>query len=157
MEIKFIITIGISGSGKSRWINSLNDSNYVVISPDQIRKELTGSISNQSLNNEVFAIAHKRIINTLNKGMSVIFDATNTVSYHRRKLLYILKDVVIVDFNAYAKLFDVEPDICKERVKNDIKNNIDRSNVPSDVINRQYQQLLKDISKITDDGYTLIE
>ena len=47
--MELIIPIGISGSGKSRLYN-LNYQDYVKICPDDIRKELTGSISDQSKN-----------------------------------------------------------------------------------------------------------
>ena len=56
--------IGVSGSGKSTWIKN-NKSKWnktVVISPDEIRKELTGNISDQSKNKEVFELTKILII-----------------------------------------------------------------------------------------------
>lgn len=82
---KFIIPVGISGSGKSTWINANRKSNTVVISPDEIRRELTGNISDQSKNNDVFVLAFKKAIDALNNGNDVIFDATNVTSFHRKK------------------------------------------------------------------------
>lgn len=158
MEIKFIITVGISGSGKSTWIKSYNNSNYIVVSPDEIRKQITDDPkSREKVSDIAFEVAYKRIIFALNKGMSVIFDATNTISYHRKKMLNIIKNNVMIDFNAYAKVFNEHPNICKERVRNDINNKIDRSDIPSKVIDKQYKQFSKDKNKITSDGYILIE
>ena len=37
---KLILPVGISGSGKSTWIKANTDSNTVVVSPDDIRREL---------------------------------------------------------------------------------------------------------------------
>jgi hypothetical protein len=55
-----ILPIGISGSGKSTWINSLPKNQFKLVSPDLIRKELTGNISNQENNSKVFSIAYER-------------------------------------------------------------------------------------------------
>ncbi len=49
----FIMTVGISGSGKSSWIKSVGDENTKIISPDKIRFDLTGDVSDQSRNAEV--------------------------------------------------------------------------------------------------------
>lgn len=153
---KFIIPIGISGSGKSRWIKSLEGQGFVVVSPDDIRRELTGSISDQSRNNDVFPLAFKRTIEALNSGKSVIFDATNVSSYHRKSMLETLKKRVYVDFDAFAKIFDADPEISKERIRNDIKKGVDRSNVPDFAVDRQHQNFIKDLDKIEADGYNIM-
>jgi len=153
---KFIIPIGISGSGKSRWIKSLEGQGYVVISPDDIRRELTGSISDQTRNADVFPLAFKRTIDALNSGKSVIFDATNVVSYHRKSMLDTLKKRVYVDFDAYAKVFDADPEISKQRIRNDIKNGVDRSDVPDFAIDKQHGNFTKDLDKIEADGYKIM-
>lgn len=154
-NIEFIIPVGISGSGKSRWIATLDDT-YVIISPDEIRRELTGDVSDQTKNNEVFNAAFKRVITALNAANSVIFDATNINSYHRKKMLNYFKNSVSAEFDAYAKIFDVDLEISKERIKEDVENNVDRSNVPPHAIDRQYKTFKNDLNKIESDGYVLI-
>ena len=153
---KFIIPIGISGSGKSKWIKTLTGHGFVVISPDEIRKELTGSISDQSRNKDVFPLAFQRSVDALNQGKNVIFDATNVVSDLRKKMLDYIKTNVKKDFIAQAKIFDANPEISKERIKKDIEAGVDRSNVPPEAIDRQYQNFTKDLNKIESDGYELI-
>lgn len=153
---KFIIPVGISGSGKSRWIKSLEGQGYVVISPDDIRRELTGNISDQSKNGEVFPLAFQRTIDALNNGKNVIFDATNVVSFHRKQMLDNLKQNVNKDFDAYAKIFDADPEISKERIQRDIEAGVDRSNVPPEAIDRQYINFKNDLNKIESDGYKII-
>ena len=74
--MELIIPIGISGSGKSRLYN-LNYQDYVKICPDDIRKELTGSISDQSKNKEVFELAQQRIDDCIANDKNVFYDATN--------------------------------------------------------------------------------
>ncbi len=154
---KFIIPIGISGSGKSTWVNSLANQGFVVVSPDAIRKELSGDISDQTRNGEVFTIANQRSVDALNNGDNVIFDATNVKSKDRRNLLNHLKDNVSIEFNAYAKIFDSNPDISNMRISKDIENGVDRSNVLPADINRQYQAYLANIDKVEEDGYTIIQ
>ena len=154
-NIKFLIPIGISGSGKSKWIASLGDG-YAIISPDDIRRELTGDVSNQTRNREVFEIAIDRAINTLNMLTNVVFDATNVTSRERRKMLNHIRNNVVVDFTAYAKVFDVDPEICKARIKKDIDNGVDRSNVPPEAIDKQYLKFNSGLKNIESDGYLLM-
>ena len=152
----FIIPIGISGSGKSRWIKTLEGQGYEIISPDDIRRELTGDISNQSKNNEVFTLSFQRAVDALNLNKNVIFDATNVSSIYRKKMLTYMKQNVNNDFNAYAKIFDANPEISKERIRKDIEKGVDRSNVPDFAIDKQYKSFISDLNKVENDGYKLI-
>lgn len=156
-KLKFIIPIGISGSGKSRWINSFKNQGYIVISPDDIRRELTGSISDQSRNKDVFPLTFERSVEALNANKSVIFDATNVTSKTRKQMLDHMKENVTRDFDAFAKIFDADPEISKERIVKDIEAGIDRSNVPAEAIDRQYRNFLADLNKIESDGYNIIK
>ena len=57
----FTMLVGIPGSGKSTWAENNKDIvNEVIQSSDELRKEL-GDINDQSKNEEVFNILHKRI------------------------------------------------------------------------------------------------
>ena len=80
---KLILPIGISGSGKS-YIYNKDYKDCVQVSPDLIREELTGDISNQSKNKEVFKLAFERVDEYLNKGQNVFFDATNVNKGQRK-------------------------------------------------------------------------
>ena len=153
---QFIIPVGISGSGKSTWINSLKNEGFVVISPDEIRRELTGSISDQTKNKEVFPLAFKRSVDALNLGKNVIFDATNVTSFNRKQMLDYMKNNVNRDFDAFAKVFDVNPEISKERIRKDIEAGVDRSNVPPEAIDRQHKNFTADLNKIESDGYKIL-
>ena len=154
--VQFIIPIGISGSGKTRWIKELNlfyNGAFKVISPDEIRKELTGDISNQTHNKKVFEIAIDRTINSLNEGNPVIFDATNIKSKDRKNMLDKIKSDVTNRVIPIAKVFHVTPGEAKLRVCSDITMGVDRSIVYSDVIDRQYKTYINDLDKINNDGY----
>lgn len=154
---KLILPVGISGSGKSTWIRANTDSNTIVVSPDEIRRELTGNISDQTKNNEVFALANKRAADALNAGKNVIFDATNIASRNRKTLLDYMKVHVEGEFDAVAKIFDVDPEIAKQRIKKDVESGVDRSNVPDYAIDRQYQTFTNDVNLLEPDGFKIID
>jgi predicted kinase len=154
---KLILPIGISGSGKSTWIKSQINSNTVIISPDDIRRELTGSVSDQSKNALVFEIAHKRVADALNAGKNVIFDATNIKSRDRKSLMDYMKVHVDKPFDGFAKVFSVDPEVAKQRVKKDIEAGVDRSNVPDWAIDKQHRSFVDDMNSIELDGFKIID
>lgn len=86
-ENKFYMMIGIPCSGKSYYCkDTYNNSNTIIISTDEIRKEITGSYEyDKENNNLVFDIAKNRINQFLIEGCNVVFDATNTNSMYRKK------------------------------------------------------------------------
>jgi len=67
-----------------------------------------------------------------------------------------IKQQVTRDFDTYAKVFNVDPEITKSRIKKDIESGIDRSNVPDHAVDRQYKNFVSDIDKLESDGYTII-
>ena len=98
-----IITVGVPGSGKSTLAARIADGQadnpgdaeavratgqpFVIVSPDDIRKELTGDVTDQSRNGDVFKAAHQRALEHLRAGRTVVFDATNVTPRSRRPLL----------------------------------------------------------------------
>jgi len=45
----FLMLIGIAGSGKSFWIkNNVNHDEFIIVSSDNLRRELTGNVSDLS-------------------------------------------------------------------------------------------------------------
>lgn len=82
---KFVMMIGLPGSGKDYFIEHNNDfKNDVVVSTDQIRKD---NDYKQGTKGDVFQIAHSMIINSLSLGENVIFNATNLQRKFRINLL----------------------------------------------------------------------
>jgi predicted kinase len=147
---QLILPIGISGSGKSTWINSLDKDKYTIISPDMIRKELTGDVSDNSRNLEIFKIVDDRILEALKKGDKVILDATNLNTTFRRLMITNLKSLY-PKLDIRYKLLDVDPEIAKQRIANDISNKVDRSKTPDEIIDLQYQQYLQSKLDIKDE------
>ena len=94
MDNYLILLVGIVGSGKSTYVNtaqSISSEVFTIVCPDEIRVELTGDITDQSKNKEVFELARYRAGRALIDGQIVIIDATN---YNRknRKLWLDLAD-----------------------------------------------------------------
>lgn len=151
-----ILPIGISGSGKSTWIKSLESSGYTVVSPDDIRREITGNVSDQTQNKLVFQIAHARMFDILDDGGSVIFDATNVNTMNRVKLCQAIWNHKHNAKIGY-KLFDGDADLSYERIANDINNGVDRSNVPLHVLQRQYANYQHTIEQINSENLINID
>ena len=133
---KLVLPIGISGSGKS-YIYNKDYKDYVQVSPDLIREELTGDISNQTRNKEVFKIAFERVDNCLKNGQNVFFDATNTNRDQRKKFTdkYIGTDVEVI----YVVL-PADIDLSWKRIRTDIREKKNRSDVPYFALVRQKEQ-----------------
>lgn len=84
---KFYMMIGLPGSGKSYEAKKIAErEDAVIVSSDEIRKEIYGDAACQENADKVFQIAHQRIKDALTSGQSVILDATN-ISYKRRMAL----------------------------------------------------------------------
>ena len=105
----FIMLVGIPGSGKTtiaerllRDYAAVNiDIGMVHISSDNIREDLYGDASIQGDPSEVFSVMHKRTLEALDNGDSVIYDATNVSRKDRASILsklpaYVTKECMIV-------------------------------------------------------------
>ena len=128
---KFIMMIGISGSGKSTIANSLKG--FKVVSSDAIREELYGDASDQRNPEIVFQIAHKRICEYLEIGMDVVFDATNLQKKYRKELLE--KVSAISDVQKDCWFVDTSVEDCIK-----LQSTRERK-VPKEVIRKQAKKL----------------
>ena len=126
------ITVGIPGSGKSTWRDDFRKQNpdYVLIHPDSIRIELTGSEENQNRNAEVFKLAFARLDAALKDGLNVIFDACSQNRERRKPILQIARKR---GAEARATVFNVSLEVAKQR-------NAKRARkVPEFVLDRMYK------------------
>lgn len=128
-RLKLIVMCGLSASGKSTVAKELAVKyDAAIVSSDAIREELCGSVSDQSKNEEVFKIFHRRIREYLNRGQSVIADATNITMKSRQTNMENVKGLN-VEKVAY---------IVPKRVEDCVRDNIDRKHpVPEEVIYKQ--------------------
>lgn len=97
--------IGIPGSGKSYYSSSLRgkcepDGSPVVISSDNIRKEINGTLQKQDNPGYIFGIAKKRVLTALYDNKYVILDATNINRKDRKSWI---EDIKLYVPNTYIK------------------------------------------------------
>ena len=92
------IVVGVAGSGKSSYIKNNKSKNSLVLSSDEIRKELFDKLSQEN-NQLVFETMNKRLIAAVKENSfdEVYYDATN-LSRKRRIGLY--KNIKSLDKNA---------------------------------------------------------
>lgn len=134
-----VLTIGVSGCGKSTWAAA---SGLAVVSSDLIRAELFGDEAVQANPALVFDVAHARVIDLLKQGKSVVFDATNVASWARQALLDKV-DAEGICCKKVAVVFNVEPQRALEQM-------LHRSRqVPADVVEHQWEQLKSDYGDIS--------
>ena len=132
--MRIILPIGISGSGNSMFYKSMF-KDIDIVSPDLIRYELTGDISNQECNGHVFKIVDKRIDEHVLLNKDVYLDATNVNRKTRKKFVNKYKDNPNVEIIYYVLPANIK--LSYERIQKDIENQVNRSKVPFSVLLRQ--------------------
>jgi len=132
--------VGISGSGKSKLAAQFESQGFIRICPDNIRKELTGDISNQTQNNRVFELAYQRLDEAVTSGKNTVFDVTNLKS---RSLRDVAKKIHPENLIIYVMEDSTNVECCKYRISRDLQKGIDRAKTADDVIlQRQYNQFM---------------
>ena len=128
---KLYIMCGISASGKSTIAKQIAErDNCVIVSSDAIRGEICeGGVSDQSKNEEVFQIFHRRIREFLLNGNNVIADATNITIKSRKAIFNTVRDI---DCEKIGYIVPKKYEYCLEH-----NNNINRVAVPDYVITKQ--------------------
>lgn len=126
--------IGISGSGKTRLYHKKYDG-MMFVSPDEIRKNISGNISDQKCNKDVFKEVDRIVGELVEENTDFYYDATNCNPTFRKEFVERFRGNENVKIVYMVLPCDVET--CKMRIKTDLKNKIDRSNVPFDVLIRQ--------------------
>lgn len=126
-----IIPIGISGSGKShygKYIESVFP--FEIICPDNIRKELTGSISDQSKNKEVFETSHIRILKALEENKNVYFSATNVGYDNLCNFLNLIESKQpLIRILLFFMVDSLLPGLCFERIQKQLDDGEERSEI----------------------------
>lgn len=89
-----IMMIGCPASGKSTIAKEISKSfPFEILSADEIREELTGSVEDQHKNKEVFDLLYKRLKERLKEGKNVILDNTNINKKYRSIVFDCIKDI----------------------------------------------------------------
>jgi len=151
----FYFFVGVSGSGKSTYRKQFPSA--VIICPDDIRRELTGSVSDQSKNAVVFDIAYKRLDKAMQYQESeIIFDSTGLHTPGRIKAVSIARQYGY-DTHVVVFIDSQDLDLCRSRVRKDIMNKVDRSDVPDHVMQRQHSAFCTEVAKLDNEDWDTIE
>ena len=136
------------GSGKTTVLKKFAAQyGYAYICPDDIRQELLGDVTDNSRNNEVWAEAYKRTREHLERGESIVFDATFADQEYRRAFLKFARE------NGAEKIQGIFVDVPSEiaRARNQAR---DRK-VPDEIMNRMEGDL-KTMPPELQDGFDAI-
>lgn len=107
---KFIMLVGLPGSGKSTKAKEYESQGYVVHSPDAIRNEYNMHSADQIT--EVLEILYERMFRDMKSGKNIVFDSTNI---SRRGRIKFLKEIKEFDYEKECLVFLVPINLCKER------------------------------------------
>ncbi len=110
----FILLSAIPGSGKSTWSRryASEHPNTYIVSSDQIRKEVTGSVSDFSNEPKVWETFLNRLNECgLNEDATVIADSTNILNEYRA---YYANEVKGFDKKVLV-LFDIPYEVCLQQ------------------------------------------
>lgn len=126
MNNKFIMLVGLTGSGKSYYAKTLKG--YKVFSSDSYRAIIGENENDQTVNNEVFKKLLEDIKYELLMGSDVVLDATNLSSKRRRHWCNELKD------------YEKECHVILTSFEQCLKNNSERDrNLPCYVMKKMYK------------------
>lgn len=112
--MRVIIPIGVPGVGKSTYVNK-HFKNFTIISSDEIRKELYGSLKDAHKdpdnNRRAFDIFYARMDEAVRNNVDIVLDATNlTLKYRMSLYQRVKKPHVTVEahvfVNSLSNLFE---------------------------------------------------
>lgn len=138
--------IGPSGAGKSTYATSLlKQPDMALLSPDELRLELTGNMSDQSKNGFIFNTLLPIRMNGLHgKRVNIVYDATNPDKKSRRA---IVEHAHFLGYQVEAHVFRTPIEVCK------VRNAARERKVPDFVIDKQFARWAE---PTLDEGFTKI-
>ena len=132
------ITVGISGSGKSKFAEFFcKATDAMELNADNYRKELGKGVNDQDINKVVFEEIDKAIVKYLAGGYSVCVSNTNL---HADKIKELAERFPLNAVTVFFLKDSEDIELCWNRIQKDLENGKDRSNVPREVLERQYQR-----------------
>lgn len=138
---KLVILMGISGSGKSVFRDKYVKENpeFIMINMDAIRMA-NGDVNNMDRNREVAQEAKEQLIHAFAEGHSVIWDNT-TLSAKYLRAVYERKPEDY-SLEIYYTKRSYYPEECIRDIKFDVAQGITRSNVPEEIVRKQFDRFI---------------
>ena len=132
---KIYISVGISGSGKSRFAETFcKTSEAIELNADNYRKELGKGVNDQDINKVVFEEIDKAMV------ISVFISNTNL---HAEKIKELAERFPFNDVEVFLMTDSRNKELCWSRIQKDLAAGKDRSNVPREVLERQYNNFIR--------------
>ena len=131
------ILIGISGSGKSTYAKSQINKYTLIVSSDEIRKDLLGDINNGNHDFEILQLMSLQIkIALLGQRYSKIILDTTGLNYHNRMILlsYFRSSI---DLAIIYRVFPCNVEKSLQRIDRQLKNREHRANINSIILLKQ--------------------
>ena len=135
-----VVTLGMTGAGKTTWLRDKSP----VIETDDLRVELLNDINNEQ-DGFIFETAAKRVSELFDTHDTVYFGATLVNSKHRIPFLQSIKDMCKHEFVIDVVIFPGMPELCKDRITNDLKNGVLRADSVK-YVDKQYEEYLYTMS-----------
>ena len=141
-----INTIGCTGSGKSHLYKQLKEHiDIELVEMDLIRKKLTGSISDQSKNKEVFEQAQRQILSSLKHDKIVFNSATNLGMGNLLKSIeYFISKIPNIEVVLIYMMDSLSKDLCHQRVVDDFDQGKERSDTrDQSIVDKHYNRFVE--------------
>lgn len=134
------VTVGVSGSGKSKFAEYFCGDYVKNLCLDEYRKKVFGDVNHQDSFPEVLKARDKDLVAFLAGSYDVMLSDTNLDASRINSLAkkYPYNEIVV-----FFLKDSEDKELCKQRIKSDLDNNTDRADVPEDVIDRQYERFMK--------------
>lgn len=149
---KIYMTVGISGSGKSKFANYFCKAiDGIEVNADEIRAEHFGDINYQG--SDVWNIVEERTTSLLAGGYPVFLSNTNL---HIKAFKDLLKKYCFNKIIVFVMKDSNDMELCWNRIQNDLTKKVNRSNVPTEVLEKQFNNFknlipqLENLSKEND-------
>jgi predicted kinase len=130
-----VVTIGITGSGKSTWLKDKSP----VVETDDLRVELLDDIDDISQEGLIFGTAARRICKLFETHDTVYFGATLVDSRYRIPFLQSIKQMSDYEVAIDAYIFPCKPETARKRVTKDLAGGVKRAD-SIQFIDEQYEQ-----------------
>jgi predicted kinase len=152
-----IMTVGISGSGKTHLRNKLLahfGRKIEAVCPDDLRDHILGNINDQSSGDMIFTLVEQITKVALKNIGTVYLDATSLSIKSWKQFKLKVENYLGKTFNYLVVLMDdsMNLNLCKQRIKNDIENFKNRANIPEDVSDKQFNRYNSVIKFISDNS-----